>query len=145
MDAPHVSSHNAPLTRGMQRLLGWIGFSSFMCVIVFSTTDRESVPSYEWALDLAPTYTYRAVWLLLTAGVIAILAGWINPSWRFFVLAGYSLVQAMFTIAILTVAIPEGREAAMVGAMQWGGYVYFSVMSLIDRPPRPSTQSVKDG
>jgi hypothetical protein len=127
----------------MRRLLGWIAFSSLTNVVVFTVSPRDSVAAYEWALDLLPIYTFEILWITVAIGAILILTDHINPAVRFFVLAAYGVIQLVFAVALLRLAWSQGGETAVVGALQWIGYAYFSAMSVVDWPPRPMKQAVK--
>ena len=136
------TSNTILLSRPTKRFLAWIAATSFVGIWVITVTKGRGAPSYERALSWVPENGIRAAWLLAGTGAIAILAGWINASVRFFVFGLYGLIQALFAAGIMTQAA-VGREAIFLGAMQWIGYVFFAAAALLDRPPRTTEQRIK--
>lgn len=126
------------VSKGMQRLLRWIVFSCALNAVVFLLALDNDGPSnaYSAVFHALPFWVVWSGWV--ATGVVAalVVSDLLNPSVRYFVLGGYSLLQAVFAWSILWLAF-DGVETALVGASQWAGYVYFSVMALLDRPHEP--------
>lgn len=125
------------VSKGMQRLLCWIAFSCALNAVVFLLALDNDGPSnaYSAVFDAFPFWVVWVGWVATAVAAALVVADVANPSVRYFVLGFYALLQGMFAWSIsLTL---DGAETALVGASQWAGYVYFSVMALLDRPHEP--------
>ena len=126
------------MSTGARRLLIWITLSSWVMGVVFILNPGDGFNSpagaYDWALDVLPPWAFGALWIIIALFGSLTLGELLGVHWRFPVFAAYGAVQGVFAISILTLSW-EGSEGAVVGALQWFGYVYFVVATLIDRRP----------
>jgi hypothetical protein len=122
------------LSKGTVRLIRWVTISSGIFGPLFLLRGNyysDDLDPYNWALDIFPTWFYGAVWVVCFLLGCFILSELLDPHWRFPLLAMFAFNQFMFSVAIIT-RTWEGSPGAIVGSMQWLGYVYFSVATLLD-------------
>lgn len=123
------------MSKGSIRLIRWIVFSSAVFGPLFLLRESyytEEFTAYAWALDIFPAWVYGGFWAVCFLLGCFILSELLGPHWRFPLLALFSFNQLMFSIALLSLTW-NGSPGAIVGSMQWVGYVYFCVATLLDR------------
>jgi hypothetical protein len=117
------------------RLLLWVVFSSAIVGTVFlAIPDIFNSPggAYSWAFGILPPWAFGSLLLVTSAVGSLVLWGPLKSHWQYPVLAVYSFVQFLFAASILTLTW-NGAPGAVVGALQWLGYLYFTMIVLTDR------------
>ncbi len=103
-----------------------------MGVAFFYNPDWYSTGAYSWAESIIPFWGYASIWIGLWAGFSLALVRKVPPMFVGALLGLYSFVQLMFAYSIFQLTW-NGAGGALVGSIQWGGYVYIAWRALFDR------------
>lgn len=118
---------------GERRLLIWVTASSTILAGVFiAHGDRPMTHSgaYDRVRDLVPDLVLTGIWMAVGILGALVLGGVIGSQWRFPAFALYGINQVLFAISFF-VEVSDGPPGALVGALQWAGYCFLIVATLM--------------